>query len=198
VRMLVPRLDQEKGRGGANPLVLGHGDVELLEAGRDPAFAQDLQPLVADLERRADALDALVHLAEERLVAPDSLRPALHRGDPTAGTGLRLCVRGRNAGMTAAGLRLLRQARARAAAGRVFGFCARGEPWSLRHGAGAPRRAMPPARRSARGTTEPRAGRWSARSSGCSSVRRPPIASCRPPSSRPPCTRWRSWSTPNP
>src|SRR4029453_16818988 len=88
VRMLVPRLDQEKGRGGANPLVLGHGDVELLEAGRDPAFAQDLQPLVADLERRADALDALVPLAEERLVAPDSLRPALHRGDPTAGTGL--------------------------------------------------------------------------------------------------------------
>src|SRR5262249_6313613 len=112
VRMLVARSEQEEGRRGPHPLIVDARHVELLEAGRDAAFAEDLQPLVADLERGADALDVLVHLTEERLVPPDPLRAALHRDDPTAGVRLGLCVRGRSAGMTATGLQLLREARA--------------------------------------------------------------------------------------
>src|SRR5215831_18968822 len=110
--MLVPRSDQEERRRGAHPLVVGHRNIESLQASRDAAFAEDLQPLVADLECRADALDVLVHLAEERLVPPDPLRAILHRDDRTAGARLGLRVRGMSAGMGAAGLRLLREARA--------------------------------------------------------------------------------------
>src|SRR3954453_870823 len=74
--LLVARLDDELRRVGADALVLLGRDRQLVDAVAVTAFADDVHEPVADRRETAvEVLDALVHLAEERLVAPDPLYP---------------------------------------------------------------------------------------------------------------------------
>src|SRR5215207_3075987 len=74
---LVPGLDHEAPRIGADLLVLLHGELHQLDAIGIAAFAEETG--VRRLEHRlGDLLDPLVHLAEEALVPGHLLRTRVH------------------------------------------------------------------------------------------------------------------------
>ena len=83
--LLVPVADEKEGRVLPDTLELGLRDLELLHARDVAAFAENSQPFRGDLKRVADALDALVHLAEQRLVQPDLTLALADVADPIAG-----------------------------------------------------------------------------------------------------------------
>ena len=64
-------MDKEEFRILPDSLVIGHRNLDALDAGLIPALAQDRHRVGARLQRSADALDPLVDLAEQRLVASD-------------------------------------------------------------------------------------------------------------------------------
>jgi hypothetical protein len=67
--VFMPRQDDEAPRIGADPLVLDHGDRDLVQAPEPIAFADDLERLVLrDGEVALKPLDPLIHLAKHDLV----------------------------------------------------------------------------------------------------------------------------------
>src|SRR6266516_888053 len=73
INLLVPGHDRKKRRVGANPLVLLEGQLDWLGARGVPALAEELRLSRRHAEGVLELLEPFVDLAENRLVAPDSL-----------------------------------------------------------------------------------------------------------------------------
>src|SRR4051794_15619150 len=75
---LMPGMDREQRRVAPHLFVLDHRQAELLAARRVPAFAHDVDRLLAEPERRRELLNPLVHLAKDSLVQADAARSLVH------------------------------------------------------------------------------------------------------------------------
>src|SRR5262245_53083490 len=74
----VPRPEEEERRLGADALVVGRRDLDVLGAGLVPTLAEDRHHVRSRPKRATDLLDALVHLAEKGLVPSDPTLALFH------------------------------------------------------------------------------------------------------------------------